>query len=126
RPATLFVADFVGQVNALPGRIVERRADTMTVAVLGKTIDVPARTDLPQDVLVIVRPESLRVDAADGGSAGTVEEVEYRGDRVEYRVRLGDATIVAVEPAQGGQRRFAGGERVQVQLNAAALHLLPA
>jgi len=58
--------------------------------------------------------------------AGTVEEVEYRGDRLEYRVRLADSLIVVIEPAQGARRRIAPGERVRVELMTDALHLLPA
>ncbi|MCC6193423.1 MAG: ABC transporter ATP-binding protein [Burkholderiales bacterium] len=125
RPATLFVAGFVGQVNALPARVLERRGDTLAVTVLGQTVEVPARDGLAGAVLAIVRPESLRLGPPRAGAhTGAVEEVEYRGDRVEYRVRLADAAVVAVEPAQG--RRFAAGEPVHVELNAAAVHLLPA
>jgi len=127
RPATLFVADFVGQVNAVPGRIVERNGGTARVATLGQTIALPDRDELDVDVIVIVRPEALRLGPVHPDQpAGTVEEVEYRGDRLEYRVRLADSLIVVIEPAQGDRRRIAPGERVRVELMTDALHLLPA
>jgi iron(III) transport system ATP-binding protein len=126
RPASLFVADFVGQVNAVRGRVVERGNGTTRIAALGQMVTVPARDDVGDDVLVIVRPEALRLAPPVGdGPAGIVEEVEYRGDRLEYRIRIDNAIVVATEAAQGAQRRIAAGERVRVELIADAVHLLP-
>ena len=126
RPASLFVADFVGQVNAIAGRVTGHARGTTLVATLERTITVPVEHDLDGDVLVIVRPEAVRVRAASEGEAtGTVEEVEYRGDRVEYRLRIANTRIVAVEPALSAVR-IAPGARVAVQIVADAVHLLPA
>ena len=127
QPASLFVADFVGQVNALPGRVVSRQNGTITVQTLGQELTLRHAEDVGDDVLVIVRPEALRVSpVSDAGEvAGTVEEVEYRGDRLEYRVRVAGALVVAIEPALGG-RRMGPGERVRVDLVTDAAHLLPA
>jgi ABC-type Fe3+/spermidine/putrescine transport system ATPase subunit len=78
-------------------------------------------------VLALVRPEALRVVAAmSSGPAGTVEEIEYRGDRIEYRIRVGGMLVVAVEPALGRRGRVATGDRVGVQFVEDAIHLLAA
>jgi iron(III) transport system ATP-binding protein len=127
RPASLFVADFVGQVNAVAGRVVARERGVTRVALLGRTIAAPVDYAGGDDVLVVLRPEALRVRRAAGGEAtGTIEEVEYRGDRVEYRLRVGDTRIVAVAPALGGHERIATGTHVAVDVVAEAVHLLPA
>jgi len=126
-PASLFVADFIGQVNALPGRVVERTESRITVETLDHRIGVPSRC-LANEVLVLVRPEAIRVTvpAGDGSRAGVVEEVEYRGDRIEYRIRVGQTLVVAIEASLQRHIRIVAGERVGLEFVAEAIHLLPA
>jgi iron(III) transport system ATP-binding protein len=127
RPATLFVADFVGQVNALPARVVERGSDYVVVQALGHAVKVAGERCPVDDVLLLVRPEALRLVAATApGPTGVVEEVEYRGDRVEYRVRVATVLVVMVEAALLRRGRIAPGERVGVQFIEEAVHVLPA
>ena len=127
-PASLFVADFVGQVNALPGRVVARTESHVTVEILDHRICVPNQRCQADDVLVLVRPEAVRVliGPRSGGPAGVVEEVEYRGDRVEYRIRVGGTLVVAVEASLQPSRRIATGDRVGLEFVEQAIHLLPA
>ncbi len=76
---------------------------------------------------MLVRPEAVRLCApTPDGLAGVVEELEYRGDRIEYRIRVGTALIVAVELALRSSRRIGQGDRVGLQLMEEGLHLLPA
>jgi iron(III) transport system ATP-binding protein len=118
RPASLFVAGFVGQVNALPGRVVARVGDDVVVETLGRRTTVPGARCPVDDVLVLVRPEALRLTtpAAEGSEAAVVEEVEYRGDRIEYRVRIGAARVIAVEPYLLRRMRVGVGDRVGWEL----------
>jgi iron(III) transport system ATP-binding protein len=126
-PASLFVADFIGQVNALPGRVLERTESQITVETLDHCIGVPSRCS-SNDVLVLVRPEAIRVTvpAGDGSLAGVVEEVEYRGDRIEYRIRVRQTLVVAIEASLQRHVRIVAGERVGLEMVAEAIHLLPA
>jgi spermidine/putrescine ABC transporter ATP-binding subunit len=127
-PASLFVADFVGQVNALQGRIVGRSESHVVVETLGRRISVANKECQADDVLVLVRPEAVRViDISDSDKhAGVVEEVEYRGDRVEYRIRVGGLLLVAIEASLQPGRRVATGDRVGLEFAEQAIHLLPA
>src|SRR6187401_3557905 len=61
RPATPFVAGFIGEANLLPGTLEGRQGDVATVAVAGGTIAVPDAPDATGSVLVMVRPEKVRV-----------------------------------------------------------------
>ena len=126
-PASLFVADFIGQVNALPGRVLERTESRITVETLDHCINVPSRCP-SNDVLVLVRPEAIRVTvpAGDGSLTGVVEEVEYRGDRIEYRIRVGQTLVIAIEASLQRHVRIVAGERVGLEFVAEAIHLLPA
>ena len=127
RPASLFAADFVGQVNALPGRVVARADSHVTIETLEHCICVPSQRCPADDVLVLVRPEAVRVTAAPGGGpAGVVEELEYRGDRIEYRIRVGVTLVIAVEASLQRGRRIVTGDRVGLEFVEQAVHLLPA
>ncbi len=127
-PASLFVADFVGQVNALQGRIVGRSESHVVVETLGRRISVANKECQADDVLVLVRPEAVRLIAISDSDkhAGVVEEVEYRGDRVEYRIRVGGLLLVAIEASLQAGRRVATGDRVGLEFAEQAIHLLPA
>ncbi len=100
-PTTPFVAGFIGEANLLPGRLVGRSGDIASVSVAGGTVSVPAPADVPGDVLVMVRPERVRVGSAapSGELAGipaTVHEVIFRGAMVHVALATTDgASLVA-------------------------------
>jgi iron(III) transport system ATP-binding protein len=90
RPATPWVAGFVGDANLLAGRA----AGAVATTVLG---DVTLREPADGDIQVLVRPEHLGVVAS--GTA-TVDLVEFYGRDTVYRVHLADDTEVTVRVAQ--------------------------
>ncbi|GAA2091217.1 ABC transporter ATP-binding protein [Streptomyces albiaxialis] len=77
RPATPFVAEFVGTMNRLPGVV----RDKGTVTVLGR--DLPVHGACPAagtEVEVLLRPEGLKVGAeGDGGEPATVRVATFLG-----------------------------------------------
>jgi ABC-type Fe3+/spermidine/putrescine transport system ATPase subunit len=125
-PASLFVAGFVGQVNALPGRVVARPGSDVTIATLGQHLTLASERCPADDVLVLVRPEAIRVSVPPERESlqGVVEDVEYRGDRVEYRVRAHAILVTAVEASLQRRMRIAVGDRVGLTFVEQAVHLL--
>jgi putative spermidine/putrescine transport system ATP-binding protein len=65
RPATAFVAEFVGTMNRLPGVLT---GDGSAVTVLGSTVPVQSGGPSSGPVAVLVRPENLTVAPAEGGN----------------------------------------------------------
>ncbi|MEJ2212055.1 MAG: ABC transporter ATP-binding protein, partial [Anaerolineae bacterium] len=84
QPANRFVADFVGRVNFLPGRIA---GDELVL--LGKNYPLPRRK-WPEDSALVcaVRPERVQIQAADSTFGGIVQETTYIGATVRYRVKV--------------------------------------
>jgi spermidine/putrescine transport system ATP-binding protein len=72
RPATRFVADFIGESNFLE---VTRSADGSVVAVDGSRVACPPPEGNWQRATLMVRPESVRVIAGNGHPAGLVGTV---------------------------------------------------
>ena len=108
RPATAFVAGFIGENNRLAGHISGHNGDEYAVQTeTGHNMVV--RSSEPfrerQRVIVSVRPERLRIGSADActnSCGGTVEEVIYLGDHKRVHVRLdATSTLVAKVPNAG-------------------------
>jgi putative spermidine/putrescine transport system ATP-binding protein len=93
RPATSFVAQFVGLTNRLVGEV---RAGQLTVR--GCTLPLVEETPDGQ-VVALVRPEAVTLashDAPESGPlVGTVIAVTFLGATSRVTVDLGDATILA-------------------------------
>jgi len=101
RPATRFVAGFVGEVNFLPATI---DADGRTALVHDLEVRVPLAANGPlapgTRVTVSLRPEHLALAPHDGssGQGAIVVETLYLGDAVKCVLRLGDTRLVAKVP----------------------------
>ena len=104
RPASVFVADFIGISNFLAVNSVSAgAAGKAKVSVLGRSLEVPAHKDaLTQESILLVRPESIRVKPAQAGNAsisgtqGRVKQVVFYGEHVEYRIESEVGIIIAV------------------------------
>jgi putrescine transport system ATP-binding protein len=85
RPASRFIADFVGEVNLFEGKVTaSANCRALAVAGLGKPIPLPSGTKLPEGVAAIlaVRPEKLALSQtppAGFALAATVSSIGYLG-----------------------------------------------
>jgi putrescine transport system ATP-binding protein len=97
-PNSRWVADFIGEVTMIEGRL---GPDGVVETGLGRLRTAAGGNARPGDtVWLALRPEKLRLSAqrpaADGlnAVAGTVFEVGYRGDTSIYKVRLADRSLM--------------------------------
>ena len=105
RPATRFVAGFLGVSNLLPGRV-EGRADGYAVCRLadGTVVRAPgAQTDGRSAVDIGVRPEKIRMVGSDADTpggwnalGGTVRDASYLGVSTQYIVETRHGERVTV------------------------------
>ncbi len=93
RPANRVVADFMGQVNFVPGRVVGTGEARGRVALDGGPqlpVDVPAGMAHGDAVDVAIRPENIRLGAAGSGNGASmparVAELTFLGNMNEYVV----------------------------------------
>ncbi|EGX61281.1 ABC transporter ATP-binding protein [Streptomyces zinciresistens K42] len=103
RPATAFVAEFVGTMSRIPGRLVEGG-----VEVLGRRMPVDGDAPAAADVDVLVRPEAVEVRADDTSGARIVASA-FLGATTRVTVRLPDGTELKADlPAHEGAALGAG------------------
>jgi putative spermidine/putrescine transport system ATP-binding protein len=91
RPCNSFVAQFIGENNRLPGRVVERIGTRVRVAVEGGVVvEALAVNANDQHTMLSIRPERAMIEPPDDVGpnrfAARVEELIYLGDH--RRVRL--------------------------------------
>ena len=104
RPASRFVASFIGETNFLTGRERLRHGDEIEIELEGLgTIRAVASSPAgwAGDLTVAIRPERLRLSrhaAVDGGNAlaATVESVAFRGSDLIVEARLANDAGISV------------------------------
>ena len=96
RPATRFVATFVGTLSALDAVVTDPKTGAVTIdgqpVVLGRSLAAPAGATIP----LALRPEAVALSRQPGHDTrlrATVEEVSFLGSVVRVRVRLGSQTM---------------------------------
>jgi putative spermidine/putrescine transport system ATP-binding protein len=109
KPATVFVADFVGLSNRLPGRL-----DGDGVVVLGTRLPLVSPASQGPDVTALVRPESIEV-VPDADGPGRVVTVSFLGPTSRVTVSVGERLVVA-QVASGRLPELAAGTPVRVEL----------
>jgi putative spermidine/putrescine transport system ATP-binding protein len=110
RPATAFVAEFVGTMSRLPGRLTDG-----TVEVLGQRLPVDGEAPAGPEVDVLVRPEAIHVHADQAGDARVVGTA-FLGAVVRVHVRLGDGTEVKADLPTHEATTLGAGVAVKVSL----------
>ena len=121
RPATTFVADFIGESNIIPLHVVREGGEWRGVTSGGQQLVLPADASLVEGAHthLVVRPEKLRIvgEARTSGTAlaGTVREAVYVGDTTRYVIDAGDGlSVVARIQNRSGEARASEGERISV------------
>ena len=124
RPATRFVAGFVGTSNLLPGRLSPGAGGTATVDLAAGerwTFAQAAPCSRAGAVMLSVRPEHLRFAAADeAGIAARLVMSLPLGPTVVNELVLGDGTAVKMQ-SERSTGKVAVGAEVRLVLKAGAL-----
>jgi putative spermidine/putrescine transport system ATP-binding protein len=121
RPATAFVAEFVGTMNRLPA---ELGSGAASVTVLGTTVPVQPGGPASDPVDALIRPENLTVTLASDGD-GIVTVRTFLGAITRVAVRLSGDTEVLVDVSTPLAAELAPGTAVKVGLPAGAVLIAP-
>lgn len=94
-PVNLFVADFVGESNVFPARVMDTRDASMTVSVENVSLTVKNTKQFRKDdqVLILLRPEDMKIEKSINGCPAdffkaTIEELIYKGTTVDIIASL--------------------------------------
>jgi iron(III) transport system ATP-binding protein len=124
RPANRIVADFMGNVNLLPGVVAGARNGQADIVIAGLLRTAAALPDGVKDgsrIDVAVHPESIMLSRADGDQAqGEITDHVFLGNINEYQVKLADQVLrVQTHPKES----FTVGQTVGISLDPEAISI---
>ncbi len=131
KPATPFVAEFLGHTVSFEGKIAKGATGCWIEFAngAGRCVLAGGSNDALIDgamARVFTRPEDVEMSADGAGDAnllsGTIEQVAYLGDRFEYHIKAAGASLVLLAPKK---KRFNTGEVIKLALDPARLNVRP-
>ncbi len=129
RPASPWVARFLGLTNLVPGRV-DALDPVQVVTPLGRlTVAEAEQALVDQQVTLLIRPEAaqLAVDCADEGDLvveGTVCECSFRGSHSRLVIQHGAGLDLTFELVSDASRLPGLGEPIRLALRPEAISLL--
>ncbi len=147
RPASEFVAQFIGRTNLLTARVLSVGPDGVEVEVAGQRLrltDETARVTPEQTVRLVVRPEGIELRPAtpspsplpqverieergesEDGIPGIIVSRTFLGEKAEYQVRVGGdlLQVTSYNPVQ--HDILSPGQAVTLHLPRRGIQLLP-
>jgi iron(III) transport system ATP-binding protein len=128
RPASRFVADFIGRANFLSGEVLAADGETIDISLMGVALTIPAGEGhrAGGTAVVVARPESVRI--GEGDLRATVKGSTFLGSYVEYLLDLGDGqeNMLAVDGEWMSHGLHAPGETIEWSLVPERAYALPA
>ena len=125
-PEDPFTAEFIGLANFFPGKATSEK----TVCLAGRQeleIDGCRALNMGADVILSIRPHNIKiykeVNKTRNELQGIVEKGAYLGDKVDYRVRVGDS-ILRIQTPPG--EVFTEGTKVCLHLPAEKISVISA
>jgi spermidine/putrescine transport system ATP-binding protein len=123
RPATRFVAEFIGESNLFEGRESGRDGVSAVMDVQGVTVRVGANGS-GAPTLLAIRPEKISLSAtvttADNCVPGVVEDSLYLGTDTQYSIRVAPQWLLTVREQNLGHAHYGRGETVYASWRADA------
>jgi ABC-type Fe3+/spermidine/putrescine transport system ATPase subunit len=130
RPATPWVARFLGLTNLITGRVIARqplRIET-PIGTLSPAGTAPAAGG--EFVTILIRPEAAKIADVQEGAAtqlhGTVERCSFRGSHYRLQVRHASGMVLSFHLVSDAGHLPRRGEGITLALRPEAMSLLPA
>jgi iron(III) transport system ATP-binding protein len=116
RPATEFVARFIGRANLLTAAVISAGE----VEVEGLRLALRTGRTSGERVQLVVRPEMLGIAAMADGN-GRIEKRTFLGEKTDYEIAFG---TLKVQACQSRGTIFDVGDRVSIDIDPANIHVL--
>jgi len=129
-PQTEFVADFIGSINFIEGKVEKVSDSTVTVNIFNTEFEIlykEAKMEPGAEVLVITRPETIKVcPEAEAHFSGVIDRATYLGPIVEYDINMEEGTVISVVDYNPRRKKIhREGEKIGVKLSPEHLYILP-
>ena len=122
RPATEFVARFIGRTNLLEVRVTASGEAMFE----GLSLALPQARPAGGTMRLVVRPETIDIAAPgpDRAAIGRVVQRTFLGEKTDYEVQLGQARLQVSRNDAFRQAAFEVGDEVALSIDPANIHVL--
>lgn len=128
RPASTYIADFLGLSNLLHGTVASKNEASCVVTVGGQQLTASAgMVDAGGEVSVCIRPERIRLDDHEANNLhGTIDRVVYLGSVLHVLVNVpGLGELQASVPNDGHAVSFKRGDSLTLGVPSDAVWVIP-
>ncbi len=129
RPASRFIADFIGNANLLPVLVRRLGGDLAEVALGPLSLRLPHRDQPGGPALLAVRPQALHIHpgpAAAHEAAGQIRKAAYLGGHMEYEIAIDGVPAPALVVDAGVASPLEPGTPIGIAILATGATLVPA
>lgn len=114
RPASSFIADFIGDANLLDVEVTQSDASSAAIRLLGHDYDLPRATAARGAAKMVLRPHHVRLNASPlpGSIPAEVTYAAYLGNSIQFTLSSAAGEIFAI--AAPTDRPFAVGDTAHV------------
>ena len=128
RPASEFVATFVGRVNLVPGRLVESRRRSAVVEALGTKLRArraDRRAGVGDVVKLVVRPEAVELlPPGQTPLRATIATCTFLGEKTEFALQCEGVALQSVRYNASVTGAFSEGAGVSLRIDEDAITVL--
>ena len=129
-PQSRDVAEFIGIENILPGVVVDRDGELLTVGVNGHFLQVVSNFAVGEKVYVLIRPEDITFafskekSSARNSLDGAIKRMTPIGTLVRIEVDCGFPLLGVVTRNSADELDFIVGKKINASFKATAIHLI--
>jgi ABC-type Fe3+/spermidine/putrescine transport system ATPase subunit len=124
RPASAFVAGFLGRTNLLHGTASVAGDGALSLDLDGLAHTVRGASARAGRVCAVIRPEAIEIGPPGNGLPGQVTGSTYLGEKIEYVVLLGGQTLHVVRFNPPETEYFPPGSEVAIRLPERGVQIL--
>ncbi|MGH1482522.1 MAG: ABC transporter ATP-binding protein [Geminicoccales bacterium] len=131
KPASRFIAEFIGESNLLDARVIAMNDKDCEVDLGASTVTarVPGRLAEGAEVGLLIRPEAIRLHPAHEGEApkleGHIDDEIYQGSLRRYRVEVGPHRLAVEVPNRPDLKLLSAGDPVALYWSAESAVVVP-
>jgi ABC-type Fe3+/spermidine/putrescine transport system ATPase subunit len=130
RPASEFVAQFIGRTNLLKGKVMSVSSGKVDLDIQGWRLEVATeRADFVPgaSIQVMVRPEAIELRPLSAGDSlkGTILSRVFLGEKVEYQVSTGSEVLEVADYRRTHTGGLIPGDEVSIGFATDRVQLLP-
>jgi iron(III) transport system ATP-binding protein len=122
RPASVFVADFIGRANFIEVAPEGFAGDKAEVTLFGRRMLVdahPSVKDSANGAYLMVRPETVALaPVTDGGAGiGAILRSTFHGPTIDYEIETTSGTVTVIEPGRDPRNLLPEGTNVNLKVD---------